>query len=314
MNDRKLFYFFIDGLGIGSNNEDNPVSDLFRSSLDGNLLADITEPVKLNKGIIVPVDAVQGVPGIPQSATGQTSLYTGLNAQKILGYHLTAIPNKKLIRIIRERSLLRKLSENGISVTSANMYSQEFFSKRLNMKKNMLPVSTLSIRAADIAFRMIEDYEKGEALFADITNRLINDRGYKIDIITPGEGAVRIANILDNFQAVFYEYFMTDIYGHKRNREGLELRKTELNQFLERLLVLLKDRPDISILITSDHGNAEDFTTGSHTLNKVPFIFLSGDDKMLVKASECRRLTDIYYFVLEYFSIETAKKPAAGRS
>ncbi len=92
--------------------------------------------VKFSRGIIVPVDAVQDVPGIPQSATGQTSLYTGINAQKILGHHLTAIPNKKLINIINERSLLKILKESEISVTSANMYSEEFFKKTVcNEKK-----------------------------------------------------------------------------------------------------------------------------------------------------------------------------------
>ena len=297
----KLFYFFIDGLGIGKNNSDNPVSDIFSSSLDNIPLAEITEPVYFSRGVIVPVDAVQEVAGIPQSATGQTSLYTGVNAQKILGHHLTAIPNLKLINIIKERSLLKILKESDISVTSANMYSEEFFKKRSAVKKNMFPVSTLSIKAADINFRMIDDYKNYKALFADITNRLINQRGYDIDLITPAEGADRLKFILDDYDAVFYEYFMTDIYGHKRNIDDMKLRKNELNIFLETLLE--KTDRNTSVIIISDHGNAEDFSTGNHTMNKVPFIFFSNDSKMIKKASECIKLTDIYYFVLEYFNI-----------
>ncbi len=305
MNSRKkkLFYFFIDGLGIGRNSSDNPVSDLFINPLKGNLLSDISDPLFFEGGVIVPVDALQDIPGIPQSATGQTSLYTGVNAQKILGYHLTAIPNKKLIRIIRERNILKKLKNEGIKVTSANMYSEEYFNKRTGMRKNMFPVSTLSIQTADISFRMKDDYINGKALFADITNRLIKERGYDIDLISPEEGAVRARNILDDYQAVFYEYFMTDIYGHKRNREAMELRKQELNRFLEKILVLTEGDYDTSILIISDHGNVEDFTTGNHTLNKVPFIFFTKDSAVLKKAAECKRLTDIYYFVLNYFGL-----------
>ena len=300
---KKLFYFFIDGLGIGKDDENNPVSSLFIKALKGNRLSGITAPFFFEGGVIVPVDALQDVPGIPQSATGQTSLYTGINAQKILGYHLTAIPNKKLIRLIRERNILKKLKQNGLHVTSANMYSEEYFSKRLNMRKNMLPVSTLSIQTADISFRMTDDYKEKKALFADITNRLINERGYNIDLISPEEGAERVKNILDENNAVFYEYFMTDIYGHKRNRDAMALRKDELDRFLDKLLELTDNDPDTSVLIISDHGNAEDFSTGNHTLNKVPFILFTKDSKSAQKAAQCRRLTDIYYFVLEYFSI-----------
>ena len=300
---KKLFYFFIDGLGIGKNDNNNPVSDLFKKPLDGNLLTDIKEAVFFNGGVAVPVDPIQGVAGIPQSATGQTSLYTGINAQKILGYHLTAIPNKKLIRLIRERNIMKILKNKGISVTSANMYSEEYFQQRSKMRKNMFPVSTLSIQTADISFRMIPDYQNGKALFADITNRLINEKGYNIDIISPEEGAERAKNILNEYDAVFYEYFMTDIYGHKRNRDAMELRKNELNCFLIKLLDLTKNDPDTSVLVISDHGNAEDFSTGDHTLNKVPFLLFTKDSAVSDKAVECRRLTDTYYFVLEYFGI-----------
>lgn len=300
---KKLFFFFIDGLGLGKDNNDNPVSDLFKLSLGGNSLTEITAPVYFEKGIIVPVDAVQGIPGIPQSATGQTSLYTGVNAQKILGYHLTAIPNRKLMRIIRERSLLKILKNRGITTTSANMYSEEFFIRRAMIKKNMFPVSTLSIKAADIPFRMINDYSDKKALFADITNKFINERGFLIDLITPEEGAERIFNILKDNQAVFFEYFMTDIYGHKRKRDRMETIKAELSIFLESFLKIIDDKPEISVLITSDHGNAEDFSTGSHTLNKVPFIFFSHDKEAVSRAEKCSRLKDIYYFVLDYFGI-----------
>ena len=303
VKNKKLFYFFIDGLGIGKNDQNNPVSDLFRKSLNGHLLSDIAEPFIFEGGAAVPVDPVQGVPGLPQSATGQTSLYTGINAQKILGYHLTAIPNKKLIRLIRERNILKILKNRGISVTSANMYSEEYFKSRMQMKKNMFPVSTLSIQTADISFRMINEYQQGKALFADITNRLINEKGYDIDLISPEEGAERAKNILDEYDSVFYEYFMTDIYGHKRNRDAMELRKNELNLFLEKLIELTKNDPDTSILIVSDHGNAEDFSTGDHTLNKVPFILFTRDRTAAEKALKCKRLTDTYYFVLDYFGI-----------
>jgi hypothetical protein len=302
--EKKLFYFFIDGLGLDKPGEDNPVSDLFQSSLSGYRLEKLSSAAIFDRGVIVPLDPVQGVPGLPQSATGQTSLYTGINAQKVVGHHLTAIPNKKLIRLIRDRSLLKKLKDGGISVTSANLYSEEFFKRRSIMKKNMFPVSTLSIKAADIPFRMINEYSEKKALSADITNRFMNERGWGIDMITPEEGAQRIYNILEENQAVFFEYFMTDIYGHKRNREALDIRKKELDGFLFSLLKIISENPEISVLIVSDHGNVEDFSTGNHTSNPVPLILFTEDNDFKKSALNCRRLIDVYYLVLDYFGVD----------
>lgn len=49
---------------------------------------------------MVPLDAILGVSGLPQNATGQTSLLTGVNAQALLVKHLNGFPNAKLREII----------------------------------------------------------------------------------------------------------------------------------------------------------------------------------------------------------------------
>ena len=298
---KRLFFFFIDGLGLGSPGPENPVSHLFSSVLGGNSFTRISSPLPLERGIMVPLDASQGVPGLPQSATGQTSLYTGVNAQKVAGCHLTAFPNPRLMRLIRERSLLKKLKEGGVSVTSANLYSQEYFTHRSRRRKNMFPVSTLSIQAANIPFRMWTDDWKHRGLLADITNRLLKEEGKCVNLITPEEGAHRIHTLIEEYQAVFFEYFVTDIYGHKRNREALEVRIDELNRFLYTFLALVREDSETAALVVSDHGNVEDFSTGDHTLNPVPLLFFSDDSAARERAGRCRRLVDVYYLVLDYF-------------
>ncbi len=300
---KKLFYFFIDGLGIGNNGNNNPLADLFNSSLGGKSLTGISSPFHFVNGVIVPLDASQGVPGLPQSATGQTSLYTGLNAQKLVGHHITAFPSPRLMRLIRERSILKKLTESGISTTSANLYSEEFFINRSGKRKNMLPVSTLSIKAAGLPFRMKDEYLKGKALSADITNLFLRERGVDFDLITPEEGARRISSILAENQAVFFEYFMTDVFGHKRDPARFKTVKNDLDRFLSEVLRITQEDSDTAVLIVSDHGNAEDISTGDHTLNLVPLILFSKNREAVNRASSCRRLTDAYYLVLDYFGI-----------
>lgn len=299
---KRLFYFFIDGLGLAESGPHNPMSDLFAESLGGERLVKTETAVDIPGGVLVPIDAVQGVKGNPQSATGQTSLYSGVNAQKVVGYHLTAFPNPRLMRLLRERSLLKKLHRGGISVTSANLYSKDFFLKRSRRRKNMLPASTLSIKAADIPFRMKDEYLQGRALFADITNRFARDKGMDIDLITPESGAERIHNIMDEARAVFFEYFMTDVHGHKRNKEALIQCKEELSRFLTAVLKDLDD--ETSVLIVSDHGNSEDIAVGNHTKNLIPLIVFSKDESFLKGARECRRLSDTYYLVMDYFAVD----------
>lgn len=296
---KKLFLFFIDGIGLCQ--KESPLSNLFTNITGKNLMVG-NQPDFFDSGVICSADAVLKVSGIPQSATGQTTIFTGINASEYLGYHLTAFPNQKLVELIEKQSLMKSLAENGISVTSANMYSKEFFQKRAARRKNAFPVSTLTIKASGAPFRYFADYKKGEAVFADITNRLIRERGYDIEEITPETAAGNLLNILKDNEFVFFEYFMTDLYGHKRNEEKLEESVDILNRFTETVWSGTKNS-DTAILIISDHGNAEDLTTGDHTTNNVPAILLTKNSNDSRKfAGSIHSLVDIYPWVLDYFS------------
>ena len=296
---KKLFLFFIDGIGLCQ--KESPISHLF-TGITGKRLIAGSQPDFFDSGVICSADATLKIPGRPQSATGQTTIFTGINASEYLGYHLTAFPNQKLVELIEKQSLMKSLAENGISVTSANMYSKEFFQKRAARRRNAFPVSTLTIKASGVPFLYFSDYEKGQAVFADITNRLIRDRGYDIEEITPETAAGNLLNILKENQFVFFEYFMTDVYGHKRNEERLEESVDILNRFTETVWSGIKN-DDTAILIISDHGNAEDLTIADHTFNDVPAILLTENKAEAENfAKSIHSLVDIYPWVLDYFS------------
>ena len=108
MNNNKeesIIFIFVDGIGLGDESYANP---FYINPMQ--LLHDFV-PIKLIKNIeyydkditFKGIDACLGIAGIPQSATGQTSLFTGVNAAKLLGYHLTAYPNKILINLIHKK-------------------------------------------------------------------------------------------------------------------------------------------------------------------------------------------------------------------
>ena len=301
---KKLFLFFIDGIGLGDG--ESSIADLFSNITEKPLIAG-NYPQFIDSGVICSADATLGTSGVPQSATGQATIFTGINASKYLGYHLTALPNQKLVELIEKQSLMKTLAEQGISITSANMYSDEFFHKRAARRRNAFPVSTLTIKASGVPFRYFNDYEKGRAVFADITNKLIRERGYDIAEITPELAAGNLLNIMTETQFVFFEYFMTDVYGHKRDKMAIDKCVDILNRFTETVWSGIGD-DETSILIVSDHGNAEDLSTADHTFNNVPALLLTRNrDEAQYFAEVIHSLVDIYPWVLEYFSTNAVK-------
>ncbi|KKK75218.1 hypothetical protein LCGC14_2875930, partial [marine sediment metagenome] len=76
-----------------------------------------------------------------------------MNAQKQIGLHLPAFPNNELKMLIEKYSLMKMLRQGGIKSTSANLYSQEFFTKRKHHRRNLFPASTLTIKASGSRFR-----------------------------------------------------------------------------------------------------------------------------------------------------------------
>ncbi len=53
-----------------------------------------------------------GVEGLPQSGTGQTSIFCGVNASKIVGKHFGPYPYSTLIPIIKEKNIFKHYLNN----------------------------------------------------------------------------------------------------------------------------------------------------------------------------------------------------------
>ena len=164
----RVILFFIDGLGIGEPGENNPLSRIENieplSVHHGNLKE------KLFDGIIVPTDPRLGVGGRPQSASGQTTILTGINAPEILGYHKQGFPNERLREVLKEHSIFRKLEEIGVGPNVfANTYTPQFFSGTPRWKS----ATTCAVEASSVQFRRLPDLLGRKALFHDFTNALL---------------------------------------------------------------------------------------------------------------------------------------------
>jgi 2,3-bisphosphoglycerate-independent phosphoglycerate mutase len=295
-----VILFFIDGLGIGSRGAFNPLDGLADAA---PLAVFKNEAAVTLDGVLAPTDACLGVEGRPQSASGQTTILTGVNAPALLGYHKQGFPNKALLEIIREHSLFLKLKTAGVApISFANAYTKRFFEDR----PRWVSATTAAVEAAGLPFRTIGDLRNGRAVYQDFTNRMIIERGEEVPLRTANEAAEILAAIANESRFTLYEYFITDKIGHAQDMEAARTILQNLALFIRQLLARV-DLARTSVVLTSDHGNIEDLSSRNHTLNEVPTIAWGANRDSI--ASRIKSLADITPAIVESL---TEKATASG--
>ena len=279
-----VLLFFIDGLGIGKRVPENPLN---APNLAPLAVFQEESPERFLDGLVVPTDACLGVEGRPQSASGQTTILTGVNAPAAVGYHKQGFPNKALLEIIQEYSVFKQLKEAGVTpVTFANAYTGRFFTER----PRWVSATTAAVEAAQMSFRTVADLRADNAVFMDFTNRLLIERGEDVAPRTEREAAAVLAKITHEHRFTLYEYFITDKVGHAQDSRMADIVLRSLSLFIRELLGLL-DLTRTTVILVSDHGNIEDLSLRNHTLNKVPTIIWGANREQIAKG--IGSLTDI---------------------
>ena len=296
-----VVFVFLDGVGLGPPDDSNPFwgapMKATRKLLGGPLVVGAEQD---RPGLhLSALDTLLGIEGIPQSATGQTSLFTGINAVQRLGYHLPAFPNGPLREIVQEHSILRRATEKGYRATFANAYSPLYF-ERVARTNRRMSATTHAVLGANLPFRWMSDLEKSQAVYWDITNEQLAQR-YNIDIptITPEQAGRNLAGISRTYDLVLYESFLTDIVGHKKQMgQALDV-LDRLDRFLGRLWDTVS--PKTTVIVCSDHGNIENINRGNHTTNPVPLLVKGPEVSAFRNA---RAITDVAGIVLHVLDRE----------
>jgi 2,3-bisphosphoglycerate-independent phosphoglycerate mutase len=291
-----VLLFFIDGLGIGSRGPHNPFDGLIGAEPLA-IFAD-EEPQIPFKGVLAPTDARLGVEGRPQSASGQTTILTGVNGPAAIGYHKQGFPNQALLDIIREHSIFLQLKRAGVDpITFANTYTKRFFGAR----PRWISATTAAVEAAGIRFNTVEDLKAGRAVYQDFTNAMLGERGEEADLRTPEQAGEVLAQIAAAHRFTLYEYFITDKIGHAQD---VNLAREVLPQLAHFIRTLLRgtDLATTTVILTSDHGNIEDLSLRTHTLNPVPTIVWGKDREHI--ARRIRSLADITPAIVENLTKE----------
>ncbi|MFH0880220.1 MAG: peptidase [Lentisphaerota bacterium] len=277
---------FVDGLGLGSEDPAvNPVQDGGCPFLS-----------LLLKQHAVPVDACLDVPGIPQSATGQTALLTGVNAPKAVGRHVEGFPGPELKAIIEKENIFSRLLARGYTATFANAYFFDDVEQVRQMRRHSVTtVSTLQ------AFGQVRDAKAllaNKAVYQDLTREKLRPRGYTGPLLTPAESAGHLMDIAREHDFSLFEFFQTDLAAHSGSLSEMKRVLGHLDEFLRGLRTFWEEPGNLFIL-TSDHGNIEDATTRSHTRNPVPFVALGEGAEGLKR--EVKTLADFVPAVMKLF-------------
>jgi hypothetical protein len=284
-SDTSVLLFFIDGLGIGKRGPFNPLDNL-PGAAPLAVFQDETPETFLDS-VVVPTDPRLGIEGRPQSASGQTTILTGVNAAAAVGYHKQGFPNQALLEIIANHSIFRQLVDAGVQpVTFANAYTSRFFNER----PRWVSATTAAVEAAGLRFRTIDDVKNDNAIFMDYTNRFLIELGLDVTERSEAEAATVLARIVAENRFTLYEYFITDKVGHAQDMDKARTVLTSLALFIRELLIKL-DLERTTVILTSDHGNIEDLSIRNHTLHAVPTIIWGAQREQV--AARIQTLADI---------------------
>jgi hypothetical protein len=246
----------------------------------------------------VALDAGLGVPGLPQSATGQAVLLTGINIPQAIGYHYGPKPNQAVAKFLRDGNLFSTLRQQGKQAALINAYPPRYFQgidSGRRLFSSILAVATLvSLKPRKILRR------KGSS--ADFTGQGTHDWDCLRPCTTPPQAGERMAVLAADYDLTFFEYWPSDYAGHEQDMAAACALLETFDQVFGGLLEAWDDNQGL-ILITSDHGNLEDLSTRRHTTNPVPALVIGAQAYRQRFITKLHDLTDITPAIFNFFAV-----------
>jgi len=308
----RVTFLFLDGCGVGRPDAVNPFF------LGGcRHLAFWKGGMALPDGTpILAIDATLGLPGAPQSASGQTALFCGATASEIGNRHRNGYPDRSLRSVILKKNLLTRLAAKGVAARFLNAYPAHhelftdahvriqpdgrlWFSPLFPERfKKMISVTSCMLLASGQEPFGAEDVRSGRALYQDYSNRPLIERGLPLPAFTPEKAGRVIHGASRRLAFLLYEYFQTDLYAHRKSLAECITLVRDLDALVGSLLSRLDARED-TLFVTSDHGNLEDHSLRGHSRNPVPLIAWGRHGARLRR--KIRSLSDVAPAILELY-------------
>jgi hypothetical protein len=305
VNSKNVIIIFLDGVGLGdADPEANPFMHGGLPTVQARLgVPHLTREVTgttTERMALLGLDARLGVSGLPQSATGQTTILTGHNAPAILGAHDGPYPNQTLRELLAQDNLFKTLHEAREPVAYANAYPTRFLDRQ-KRGKGRLSANTQAAVLSGLPLRSGEDLRQGQAISALFSNDFWPEPDFVLPPLTSYQGGQQLARLAEAYTLTFFEFWYSDFLGHKQEREKSVEMLTMLDEFLAGVLAEM-DLSRSLLLVISDHGNFEDWTTNKHTLN--PTLTLLAGAGFQTLLPRLHSLLDLKPAILAYLQDE----------
>jgi len=290
----RILFIFTDGIGLGADDpETNPLARVempfLQSLLGGQKLIASAAPYESEHVSLVALDAGLGVDGLPQSATGQAVLMTGINIPAELGYHYGPKPNPQVANFLKNgNTIFSWLRAGDKKAALLNAFPPRYFS---GIESGLRLYSSIPLAYTSAGYPLFsqEDFFEGRALSADFTGQ-----GWRTmlkiaeaPVRSAWEAGGKLAGLAKGYDFSMFEYWASDYAGHKQDMEWAVEQLDVFDGVLAGLMDAWNMDEDL-VLVTSDHGNMEDLSTRRHTDAKVPGLVIGKKHKTFVEG-----LTDL---------------------
>ncbi len=273
----RVLFIFLDGIGLGeSNPETNPFARAkmpnLNSLLDGRSLLKESAPFHGEHATLLAVDPAVGVSGLPQSATGQAILMTGINIPAELGYHYGPKPNPEVAAYLKEATLFSRFAKEGKKAALLNAYPPRYF-HGIDSGKRLYSSIPLAVINAGLPLFKHDDLFAGRALSADFTGEGWRTMLGYLDapVMDASQAGQTLGTLAKEYDFALFEYWASDYAGHKQEMDDAIRLMETFDGVLGGLTEMWNDG---LILVTSDHGNMEDLSTRKHTDADVPALVI----------------------------------------
>jgi 2,3-bisphosphoglycerate-independent phosphoglycerate mutase len=280
-----VLFIFLDGIGLGENNQGiNPFANAkmpnLKTLLDGRSLFKESAPFHGEHASLVAIDPNVGVDGLPQSATGQAMLLTGINIPAELGYHYGPKPNPEVAAFLNGETLFSKCVKAGKKTALLNAYPPRYFDG-IDSGKRLYSSIPLAVTNAGLPLFKEDALYAGTALSADFTGD-----GWRTmlgfpdaPIMDAPQAGRKLATLAKEYDFSLFEYWASDYAGHKQQMETAVGLMETFDGVLGGLLEEMVDergkvKEELLVVVTSDHGNMEDLSTRRHTDAHVPALVI----------------------------------------
>ncbi len=291
---KQILFIFLDGVGLGSTDPlINPfirAKTKFFEQLLGNKLSSELVEITSSKLVFKHIDAALGIKGLPQSATGQTAILSGLNASKIIGNHYGPYPGPSLKKILDAGNIFSDLAANGKTINLLNIYPPAYFSQK-RLRENAV---VYAYKSSGNKLNELDGY-LNKSISVDLSGQYLQKIMPDLPLLSPYQTGKKAAEISSNYNFSFFDFWPTDLTGHRSSlSEAIELIE-KLDLFL---LAIFDNLKDSTLIITSDHGNLEDKSRKSHSLAKVPLIVYGQNAQDFAKVNNLTEIAGIIKKIL----------------